>query len=74
MVKKFVGVFAKRVAQSAMPSSCQSCECFADNHGISKMSCSPCSSFKIAPQTDFVSAKFYFSFIYRTKRFAGFDY
>nr|XP_018903254.1 PREDICTED: uncharacterized protein LOC109034507 [Bemisia tabaci] len=53
VVKKFVGVFAKRVAQSAMPSSCQSCECFADNHGISKMSCSPCSSFKIAPQTDF---------------------
>ncbi|XP_069692884.1 uncharacterized protein Apoltp isoform X2 [Periplaneta americana] len=41
-VKKFVTVFAKRVAQSARPSSCQTCECTADNNGMSYMECFPC--------------------------------
>jgi hypothetical protein len=41
-VKKFATVFAKRVAQSARPSSCQTCECTADNNGMSYMECFPC--------------------------------
>lgn len=41
-VKKFATVFAKRVARSARPSSCQTCECTADNDGMSYMECFPC--------------------------------
>ena len=41
-VKKFATVFAKRVAQSAMPCPCQTCECTADNNGMSYMECFPC--------------------------------
>jgi hypothetical protein len=41
-VKKFATVFAKRVAHSARPSSCQTCECTADNNGMSYMECFPC--------------------------------
>ncbi|GLH12107.1 Apolipophorins, partial [Gryllus bimaculatus] len=42
VVKKFVTVFAKRVAQTADPYPCQKCECTADNNGISYMECFPC--------------------------------
>ncbi|PNF28889.1 hypothetical protein B7P43_G03854 [Cryptotermes secundus] len=41
-VKKFATVFAKRVARTARPSSCQICECTADNNGMSYMECFPC--------------------------------
>jgi len=41
-VKKFATVFAKRVAKSARPSPCQTCECTADNNGMSYMECFPC--------------------------------
>ncbi|PSN49824.1 hypothetical protein C0J52_08839 [Blattella germanica] len=41
-VKKFATVFAKRVAKSAKPCSCQTCECTADNNGMSYMECYRC--------------------------------
>lgn len=41
-IKKFAGVFAKRVAYSAIPSSCQTCECTGENNGIAYMTCNSC--------------------------------
>ncbi|KZC12617.1 Vitellogenin, partial [Dufourea novaeangliae] len=41
-IKKFVSVFAKRVALTAMPNPCQVCECTADNNGVTRMECIPC--------------------------------
>lgn len=41
-IKKFSAVFAKRVAKSAIPSPCQSCECTGENNGIAYMTCSRC--------------------------------
>ena len=41
-IKKFASVFAKRVAVSAEPNSCQHCECVANNDGVTKMECMPC--------------------------------
>lgn len=40
--KKFVNVFAKRVASSAKPSDCLNCECTADENGIDTIDCSLC--------------------------------
>lgn len=41
-IKKFAAVFAKRVAKSAVPSSCQSCECTGENNGIAYVTCTRC--------------------------------
>nr|CAD7585826.1 unnamed protein product [Timema genevievae] len=41
-VKKFVTVFTRRVAMTAVPCQCQKCECTADNDGMSYMECFPC--------------------------------
>ncbi|XP_044741918.1 apolipophorins-like [Chrysoperla carnea] len=41
-IKKFATVFAKRVAQSAIPNSCQTCECTANSDGASYIECLPC--------------------------------
>lgn len=42
MVKKFATVFGKRVAATSMPSKCKTCECTADDTGISYMECFHC--------------------------------
>lgn len=41
-IKKFAAVFAKRVAHSAIPSPCQTCECTGENNGIAYMTCTRC--------------------------------
>lgn len=41
-IKKFAPVFAKRVAKSAVPSPCQSCECTGENNGIAYVTCTSC--------------------------------
>ncbi|KAI4503203.1 hypothetical protein M0802_001425 [Mischocyttarus mexicanus] len=41
-IKKFVTVFSKRIALTAVPWPCQHCECTADNNGITKTECMPC--------------------------------
>lgn len=41
-IKKFSAIFAKRVAKSSIPSSCQSCECTGENNGIAYVTCSSC--------------------------------
>ncbi|GAB0088507.1 uncharacterized protein DMENIID0001_029540 [Sergentomyia squamirostris] len=42
-VKKFSTVFAKRVAKTAAPEDCQTCECTGHNSGIAYVVCFPCS-------------------------------
>lgn len=41
-IKKYAAVFAKRVAISAIPASCQTCECTGENNGIAYMTCTRC--------------------------------
>ncbi|XP_050082628.1 uncharacterized protein LOC126569520 [Anopheles aquasalis] len=41
--KKFIKVFAKRIAFTAIPSSCQRCECNGHNTGVAYMQCTLCS-------------------------------
>lgn len=41
-IKKFSAVFAKRVAKSAIPSSCQTCECTGENNGMAYVTCARC--------------------------------
>lgn len=53
--KKVASVFAKRIAQSAIPSKCKTCECTAHNTGVSYMECSPC-SYPTRATIDYVSA------------------
>ncbi|XP_053663269.1 uncharacterized protein LOC128712401 [Anopheles marshallii] len=40
--KKFIKVFAKRIAVSAQPNTCQWCECTGHNTGVAYMQCTPC--------------------------------
>ncbi|XP_063238564.1 uncharacterized protein LOC134540049 isoform X2 [Bacillus rossius redtenbacheri] len=40
--KKMATVFARRLALTAGPGDCQTCECTADNNGMSFMECFPC--------------------------------
>uniref|UniRef100_W4VR36 Putative lipoprotein n=1 Tax=Corethrella appendiculata TaxID=1370023 RepID=W4VR36_9DIPT len=42
-IKKLSTVFGKRVAFSAMPNTCQTCECTGHNTGVAYMTCFPCS-------------------------------
>ncbi|XP_012280436.1 uncharacterized protein LOC105699757 [Orussus abietinus] len=56
-IKKFVSVFAKRVALTAFPSTCQHCECTADNNGITQMECMPC-IYPTPVTVDYVSETF----------------
>ncbi|XP_015122764.1 uncharacterized protein LOC107045138 [Diachasma alloeum] len=56
-VKKFASVFAKRVAATASPSSCQHCECTADNDGVTHMDCMPC-VYPMPTYVDYVSETF----------------
>ncbi|XP_076641857.1 apolipoprotein lipid transfer particle [Halictus rubicundus] len=41
-IKKFISVFSKRVALTALPNPCQNCECTAENNGVTRMECIPC--------------------------------
>ncbi|XP_075219817.1 apolipoprotein lipid transfer particle isoform X2 [Lycorma delicatula] len=41
-VKKFISVFTRRVAKTAFPHSCQTCECTADTNGVDYVDCFPC--------------------------------
>lgn len=41
-IKKFMSVFTKRIAKTATPFPCQTCECSADINGIDYMECYPC--------------------------------
>lgn len=43
--KKVAGSFAARVAKTAAPRSCQTCECTGHNTGIAYMICTRCMSF-----------------------------
>lgn len=52
--KKFVTVFAKRVAASATPSDCQNCECSVDENGIDTINCVLC-QYPTPEFDDFVS-------------------
>uniref|UniRef100_A0A182J4N7 Vitellogenin domain-containing protein n=1 Tax=Anopheles atroparvus TaxID=41427 RepID=A0A182J4N7_ANOAO len=40
--KKFIKVFAKRIALTAVPNTCQTCECTGHNTGVAYMQCLPC--------------------------------
>lgn len=53
-VKKFLQVFAKRIAKSAPAPKCQTCECNSDDNGISYMDCYPC-SYPTAANIEYVS-------------------
>ncbi|XP_031778090.1 uncharacterized protein LOC100118388 isoform X3 [Nasonia vitripennis] len=56
-LKKFAGVFAKRLALTARPSDCQLCECIANNDGLTRMECSPC-DYPVPVAVDFGSETF----------------
>lgn len=43
--KKIAGSFAARVAKTAVPRSCQTCECSGHNTGIAYMTCGRCVTF-----------------------------
>lgn len=53
-VKKFAAVFAKRVAKTAVPNPCQTCECNAHDNGMSFMECFPC-QYPTTAYPDYVS-------------------
>lgn len=42
IAKKFSLVFGKRVAKTAVPSDCQTCECSGHNTGAAYMTCTSC--------------------------------
>ncbi|CAH1394070.1 unnamed protein product [Nezara viridula] len=52
LVKKFSSVFARRIAASAQPDSCQHCECMANSEGIDFVDCIPC-AIPVPAYTDF---------------------
>lgn len=54
LVKKFLQVFAKRIAKTAPAPKCQTCECNSDDNGISYMDCYPC-SYPTAANIEYVS-------------------
>lgn len=54
LVKKFLQVFAKRIAKTASAPKCQTCECNSDDNGISYMDCYPC-SYPTAANIEYVS-------------------
>lgn len=41
-VKKFVGIFARRIVESAAAPRCQTCECTGHNSGMPYMTCTAC--------------------------------
>lgn len=43
-IKKFVDIFARRVAATAEPSACQRCDCIANRDGIGAILCQRCVS------------------------------
>lgn len=52
LTKKFIPMFAKSVADTAQPSTCQECECAGYNSGVAYMSCLSCSN---TSSSDYVS-------------------
>ncbi|CAD7080164.1 unnamed protein product [Hermetia illucens] len=42
-IKKFATIFARRVAKTALPAQCQTCECTGHNTGVAYMTCTSCS-------------------------------
>ncbi|XP_057374590.1 uncharacterized protein LOC130695474 [Daphnia carinata] len=42
--KKFIGIFARRVAVTGEPSLCQRCDCIGDRDGIGSILCQRCVS------------------------------
>lgn len=43
-IKKFIDIFARRVAATADPSPCQRCDCIANRDGIGSILCQRCVS------------------------------
>lgn len=41
-MKKFASVFAKRMAKTATPQTCQKCSCTANVEGVPGLRCTPC--------------------------------
>lgn len=41
-IRKFIAVFARRIAQSAVTTACQTCECSGHNTGTAYMTCTHC--------------------------------
>ncbi|XP_014209258.1 uncharacterized protein LOC106639934 [Copidosoma floridanum] len=41
-VKNFLSVFSQRLVSTAIPITCQICECIANNNGMTKMECTSC--------------------------------
>lgn len=56
-IKKFSTIFAKRVAASAVPNSCQNCECTGHNSGVAYMICTSCERDTSDGFDDYVSEK-----------------
>lgn len=54
-IKKFSTVFAKRIAKTATPNSCQTCECTGHNSGVAYMTCTMCDSPSLPSGSDYVS-------------------
>ena len=69
LVKKFSSVFARRIAASAHPDSCQQCECLANAEGIDFVDCIPC-AIPVPAYTDFVINLIFFYTIVKIILFA----
>lgn len=54
IIKKFSTVFARRVAKTAVPSTCQTCECSGHNTGMAYMTCTSCKT----PNADLIDSGF----------------
>lgn len=58
-IKKFSTIFAKRVAATALPKDCQTCECTGHNSGVAYMLCIACERDGVDDE-DYVSGHFAF--------------
>lgn len=54
-IRKFSAIFAKRIAKTAIPKSCQFCECTGHNSGVAYMMCTPCERESLYGSDDYVS-------------------
>lgn len=57
LVKKAATLFAKRIAKTARPSSCQHCECTGHNTGVAYMACESC-ELEDSLEIDYVSLSY----------------
>lgn len=58
-IKKLTTSFAKRVALTAAPFPCQTCECTGHNTGVAYMQCFPCLTLNADGSDDYVSYEYY---------------